>query len=73
VSDDVRGRLAAMDHVVSSAGPALGDVESGVVASWLGVGPTIILGGALSFVGVAVIGAIGHRFRTVTLRDVTGA
>ena len=69
VSDDVRGRLAAMDHVVSSAGPALGDVESGIVASWFGVGPTIILGGTLSFVSVAVVGAIGHRLRTATVRE----
>jgi hypothetical protein len=61
-----------MDHVVSSAGPALGDVESGVVASWFGVGPTIILGGAPSLVGVAVVGAIGHRLRMATVRDATG-
>jgi MFS family permease len=71
VEDDVRGRLAAMDHLVSSAGPALGDVESGIVAGWIGVGPTIALGGALSFVGVAVIGAIGRGLRVVTLRSGT--
>jgi hypothetical protein len=68
VDDDVRGRLAGMDHLVSTAGPALGDVESGVVAAWIGVGPTIALGGALSFLGVAVIGAIGRGLRAVTLR-----
>jgi hypothetical protein len=56
---------------VSSAGPALGDVESGIVAGWIGVGPTIALGGALSFVGVAVIGAIGRGLRVVTLRSGT--
>jgi MFS family permease len=73
VDDEVRGRLAAMDHLVSSAGPALGDAESGVVAEWLGVGPTIILGGALSLVGVAVIGVIGRSLRAVTLRGVAGS
>jgi MFS family permease len=72
VSDDVRGRLAAMDDVASSAGPALGDVESGVVAGWLGVGPTILLGGAFSFLGVAVVGALGRQLRAVTRRDLAG-
>jgi MFS family permease len=72
VDDEVRGRLAAMDHLVSSAGPALGDVESGVVAGWFGVGPTIVLGGVLSFVGVAVVGALGRRLRGVTLRSAAG-
>jgi MFS family permease len=68
VEDEVRGRLAAVDHLVSSAGPALGDLESGVVAAWIGVGPTIVLGGVLAFVGVAVLGALGRALRTVTLR-----
>jgi hypothetical protein len=68
VEDEVRGRLAAVDHLVSSAGPALGDLESGVVAVWIGVGPTIVLGGVLAFVGVAVLGAFGRALRTVTLR-----
>jgi len=68
VKDEVRGRLAAVDHLVSSAGPALGDLEAGVVAAWIGVGPTIVLGGVLAFVGVAVLGAVGRALRTVTLR-----
>jgi MFS family permease len=66
VKDEVRGRLAGIDHLVSSAGPALGNVESGVVANWIGVGPTIVLGGALAFAGVAIIGSIGHGLRRVT-------
>jgi MFS family permease len=68
VDDEFRGRLAATDHLVSTAGPALGDLESGIVASWIGVGPTIVIGGALSAVGVAVLGLIGRTFRAVTLR-----
>jgi MFS family permease len=68
VEDEVRGRLAAVDHLVSSAGPALGDLESGVVAAWIGVGPTIVLGGVLAFVGVAVLGAVGRALRTVRRR-----
>jgi MFS family permease len=73
VDDEVRGRLAATDHLVSSAGPALGDVESGIVAGWIGVGPTIVLGGVLSFAGVAVIGAIGRGLRRDTLRPSDGS
>jgi MFS family permease len=65
VRDEVRGRLASVDHLVSTAGPALGDVESGLVAGWIGIGPTIVLGGVLSFVGVTVIGAIERSLRVV--------
>jgi MFS family permease len=66
VQDDVRGRIAGIDHLVSSAGPALGDIESGIVASWIGVGNTIVLGGGLAFVGVAILGAVGRRLRLVS-------
>jgi MFS family permease len=68
IEDEVRGRVAAVDHLVSSAGPALGDLESGIVASWIGVGSTIVLGGVLAFVGVAILGAFGRTLRTVKLR-----
>lgn len=71
VEDEARGRLAGVDHLVSSAGPAIGDVESGLVAGWIGVGPTIVLGGALSFLAVAVIGVIGRGLRAITLRGNT--
>jgi hypothetical protein len=63
VDDQVRGRIAGIDHLVSSAGPALGDVESGIVASWIGVSQTIVLGGALAFAGIAVLGAVGRQLR----------
>jgi MFS family permease len=65
VADEVRGRLAAVDHLVSAAGPALGDVESGIVARWIGVGPTIVLGGALASVAVLVLGVLGRALRAV--------
>ncbi len=65
VADDVRGRLAGVDHLVSAAGPALGDVESGIVARWIGVGPTIAIGGALASVAVLVLGVLGRRLRAV--------
>jgi MFS family permease len=63
VPDDVRGRLAAIDDAVSTAGPALGDVESGVVATWIGVGPTIVFGGVLAAAGVVVLAFAGGTLR----------
>ena len=63
VDDQIRGRVAGIDHLVSSAGPALGDLESGIVASWIGVSQTIVLGGALAFVGIAALGAVGRQLR----------
>jgi MFS transporter, ENTS family, enterobactin (siderophore) exporter len=63
VPDDVRGRLAAIDDAVPTAGPALGDVESGVVATWIGVGPTIVIGGVLAAAGVVVVAFAGRMLR----------
>ena len=67
VPDDVRGRLAAADDAISAAGPALGDIESGAVATWIGVGPTIALGGVLSMVGVGVLALVGGSLRRYRL------
>lgn len=68
VADEARGRLAGIDHLVSTAGPALGNVESGIVAGWLGVGRTIALGGVLASAAVIALGAVGRGLRAVGAR-----
>ena len=65
VEDDLRGQVTGVDHLVSSAGPALGDFESGVVARWIGVQPTIVLGGVLAVASVVALGMSGKELREV--------
>jgi MFS family permease len=54
IPDHLRGRLAGIEQLSYSAGPLLGHVESGVVAAFAGVRASIVSGGVLCIVGVAV-------------------
>ena len=52
IPDHLRGRLAGIEQVSYSTGPLLGNVESGVAASLVGIRGAIVSGGALCVVGV---------------------
>jgi MFS family permease len=52
IPDHLRGRLAGIEQVSYSTGPLLGNVESGVAASLIGIRGSIVTGGALCVVGV---------------------
>jgi hypothetical protein len=43
--DDMRGRVAAVNHVFIGASNELGEFESGLTAAWLGAVPAVIVGG----------------------------
>ena len=51
--DPLRGRVAAAHSVFAGGGPQLGEFEAGVIASAIGVGPSVALGG-LGAIGSAV-------------------
>ena len=63
IPDRLRGRLAGIEQVSYSAGPLLGDVEAGVVASLAGVRASIVSGGVVCVAGVAVVTALLPAFR----------
>jgi MFS family permease len=52
VPDALRGRLAAIEFVSYSSGPALGNVEAGVVAALFSARTSVISGGILCIAGV---------------------
>jgi len=54
IPDELRGRLAGIEQVSYSTGPLLGNVESGVAASLIGVRGAVVSGGLLCVVGVAI-------------------
>ncbi len=54
IPDELRGRLAGIEQVSYSTGPLLGNVESGVAASLVGVRAAVVSGGILCVAGVAV-------------------
>jgi MFS family permease len=50
----MRGRVSAVNSIFISASNELGEFESGVTASWLGVIPSVVLGGIGSIVVAAL-------------------
>lgn len=60
--DALRGRLQAVQTAVVAGGPRLGDLESGAVAAAIGVVNSVIAGGAVCLVGVAVLARSMPRF-----------
>jgi MFS family permease len=57
VPDHLRGRLAGVEMISYTSGPLLGQMESGVMASLVGVRASFVSGGILCVVGCAVCAA----------------
>jgi MFS family permease len=55
IPDSLRGRLAGIELVSYSSGPALGDFESGVMASIFNVRVSVVSGGVLCVIGTALL------------------
>jgi hypothetical protein len=63
VPDELRGRLASIEMVSYSSGPALGNTESGLVAGLTGVPIAVISGGLLCVLGCAICALLLPAFR----------
>jgi MFS family permease len=69
VPDALRGRLASIELVSYSSGPALGNTESGLVAGLFSVPFSVISGGVLCVIGCAVCFAVLPAFRGYDVRS----
>jgi predicted MFS family arabinose efflux permease len=67
--DAYRGRLSAANQIVGQGGPALGDLRGGLLATAIGAGPALALGGVCAALVTRVVAkrlpdarafAIGH-------------
>jgi MFS family permease len=63
IPDALRGRLASIELISYSSGPTLGNVESGIVATGFGVRTSVVSGGVLCVVGVALLAVALPQFR----------
>ena len=73
IPDHLRGRLAGIEQVSYSTGPLLGNVEAGVVASLAGLRASIVSGGVLCVVGVALAALALPGFRRYDAREYEAA
>lgn len=60
--EELRGRLQGVQSAVVVGGPRLGDFESGSVAAAFGTEFSVVSGGILCLVGVAVLSGVLPRF-----------
>jgi MFS family permease len=63
VPDELRGRLASIEMVSYTSGPALGNTESGLVAGLFSVPASVISGGILCVLGCAACFVLLPGFR----------
>jgi MFS family permease len=71
VEDRFRGRLEGIGMAVWATGPALGDVESGVVATLTTPSTSIVSGGLITIVGIGILGRFAPGFWRYDARDPT--
>jgi MFS family permease len=55
--DEIRGRVSAVSSMFIGASNELGEFESGVTAKWLGLVPSVVLG------GIATLGVVAAYLR----------
>ena len=71
IPDHLRGRLAGIEMVSYTSGPLLGNVESGVVASFAGIRASAVSGGVLCVLSVGALAAALPGFRRYDARSAT--
>jgi MFS family permease len=71
VEDRFRGRLEGIGMAVWATGPALGDVESGVVATLTSTSTSIVSGGLITIVGIGILGRFAPGFWRYDANDPT--
>jgi MFS family permease len=68
--DNLRGRMTSVNMIFYMGGPQLGELEAGIAASVIGLGPSIALGGLAVVVVTAVTGFLVPSLRRYD-RDVS--
>ncbi|MGW4208471.1 MFS transporter [Lentzea sp. NPDC004789] len=57
IPDELRGRLAGIEMLVGSVGPALGDLRAGAMATRFGIRKTVAIGGVACLASAGVLSA----------------
>jgi MFS family permease len=65
VPNEIRGRVSAVHSVFIGMSNELGELESGVAAHFIGVAPTIVIGGALAMIVVLAISRLQPALRNM--------
>ena len=67
--DRLRGRMTSVNMIFFMGGPQLGELEAGLVATWLGAPWSVITGGLGCLLTVALVAARAPRLRDYRSQD----
>lgn len=67
--DEMRGRVSAINGIFIGSSNELGAFESGVTARLLGLVPSVVFGGVMTLIVVAVIASTVPRLRKLHIRE----
>lgn len=65
--DEVRGRVSSVNGIFISSSNELGSFESGVAAKFIGLVPSVIFGGSMTLVVVALVRKFAPKLRTLKI------
>ncbi|MEV4347587.1 MFS transporter [Actinoplanes sp. NPDC049596] len=68
--DTYRGRVASLEHIAGAAGPQVGNLRAGLVASVTSGGAALAIGGALGLAGTALIALTIPALRHYRVKNV---
>jgi len=68
--ENMRGRIAAVNSIFIGSSNEIGQFESGVAAKLLGTIPSVVFGGAMTLVTVAVVFLSSKKLRRLDLKDI---
>ncbi|PJZ65567.1 MFS transporter [Leptospira wolffii] len=69
--EHMRGRVSAVNNIFIGSSNELGAFESGAAARAFGLVPSVVIGGSLTLITVALVTAIAPRLRKMDLKDIT--
>ncbi|HET6556936.1 MAG TPA: MFS transporter [Prolixibacteraceae bacterium] len=68
-SNEMKGRVASVNSIFVGSSNELGAFESGVAASLMGLIPSVVFGGMMTLIVVAVAAKVAPTLRKLSLRD----
>ncbi|MDP4210086.1 MAG: MFS transporter [Bacteroidota bacterium] len=70
--DEMRGRVAAVNSIFIGSSNELGSFESGLAARIMGLVPSVIFGGVMTLLVVAVAARKAPSLRSLSIKDIFG-
>ena len=67
--DDMRGRVSAINGLFIGSSNELGAFESGLAASWLGLVPSVVVGGLITLTVVLVTAKVAPKLRRLHIHE----